>query len=44
MERELLVHLDLPGAPVLVGRLWSRIRGAKESATRWGLIARRAEI
>jgi serine/threonine-protein kinase HipA len=33
MERELLVHLDLREAPVLVGRLWSRIRGAKESAS-----------
>jgi hypothetical protein len=26
MEREAFVYMDLPNGPVLVGRLWSRIR------------------
>src|SRR4051794_4232105 len=33
MEREVLVYVDLRGAPHLVGRLWSRLRKEKESAT-----------
>ena len=33
MERELLVHCDSTEGPILVGRLWSRTRGAKESAS-----------
>ena len=33
MERELLVHLDQPEGTVLAGRLWSRTRGSKESAS-----------
>ena len=33
MERELLVHCELAEGPVLVGKLWSRTRGAKESAS-----------
>jgi serine/threonine-protein kinase HipA len=33
VERELLVHVDRVGAPVLAGRLWARVRGAKESAS-----------
>ena len=32
-DRSLLVHVDLDGAPYLVGRLWSRSRKGKESAT-----------
>jgi serine/threonine-protein kinase HipA len=32
MEREVLVHVDLAGRPVLVGRLWGRGRRGKESA------------
>ena len=33
MDREILVHIDLHGAPVLVGRLWTRIRKGRESAS-----------
>ena len=33
MEREIFVSVDLPGAPVFVGRLWCRIRGGRQSAT-----------
>jgi serine/threonine-protein kinase HipA len=33
MEKEILVHLDLQGAPHLVGRLWTRMRKDRESAT-----------
>ena len=33
MEREIFVSVDLHGAPVLVGRLWCRLRGGRESAT-----------
>jgi len=33
MERALTVHLDLAGAPVLVGRLWVRSRGGRDSAS-----------
>lgn len=33
MEREALVYMDYPGGPVLVGRLWSRIRKGRESAS-----------
>ena len=33
MERDLRVYLDLDGEPVLVGRLWAHVRGAKESAS-----------
>jgi serine/threonine-protein kinase HipA len=32
-DRELLVHVDLAGAPQLVGRLWARHRKGRESAT-----------
>ena len=32
-DRQLLVHVDLDGAPVLVGRLWARQRKGRESAT-----------
>ena len=32
-DRSLVVHVDLEGAPHLVGRLWSRSRKGKESAT-----------
>ena len=32
-DRTLLVHVDLEGAPHLVGRLWVRSRKGKESAT-----------
>ncbi len=32
-DRSLLVHVDLEGAPHLVGRLWARSRKGKESAT-----------
>ncbi|MEA2891676.1 MAG: serine/threonine-protein kinase HipA [Bradyrhizobium sp.] len=40
MEREAFVHMDFQTGPVLVGRLWSRIRKGRESAsfeydTRW---------
>lgn len=33
MDREVLVYLDLDGAPHLVGRLWARVRKNKESAS-----------
>lgn len=33
MEREVLVHIDLHGSPVFVGRLWTRIRRGRESAS-----------
>jgi serine/threonine-protein kinase HipA len=33
MDREALVHIDYSGGPVLVGRLWSRIRKGRESAS-----------
>lgn len=33
MDREAFVHLDLVEGPVLVGRLWSRVRKGRESAT-----------
>lgn len=33
MDGESLVYVDLHGEPIRVGRLWSRTRGARESAT-----------
>lgn len=33
MDREVFVYIDLHGAPFLVGRLWSRIRKGRESAS-----------
>src|SRR6267378_2151503 len=33
MDRELLVYIDLDNKPLLVGRLWTRLRKDKESAT-----------
>jgi serine/threonine-protein kinase HipA len=33
MDREVVVYVDLDGAPHLVGRLWARVRKEKESAT-----------
>lgn len=33
MDREILVHVDLHAEPILVGRLWSRIRKGRESAS-----------
>jgi serine/threonine-protein kinase HipA len=33
MNREILVYVDIDNAPVLVGRLWTRVRTGKESAT-----------
>lgn len=33
MERWILVHLDLNDTPLLIGRLWVRVRGDRESAT-----------
>lgn len=33
MDREVFVYIDLQGEPILVGRLWSRIRKSRESAT-----------
>jgi serine/threonine-protein kinase HipA len=33
MERTALAYLDLDGVPHLVGRLWARARGGKESAS-----------
>lgn len=33
MDREILVHIDLHGSTVLVGRLWTRIRRGRESAS-----------
>jgi serine/threonine-protein kinase HipA len=32
MESEILVHVDVDGTPLLVGRLWARVRKQKESA------------
>jgi serine/threonine-protein kinase HipA len=33
MNRELAVHVSLRGETTLVGRLWARVRGARESAS-----------
>jgi serine/threonine-protein kinase HipA len=33
MDREVLVHVDLDGVPHLVGRLWSRTRKGRETAS-----------
>jgi serine/threonine-protein kinase HipA len=33
MDRTVLVYVDLGGEPKLVGRLWSRSRRGRESAT-----------
>jgi serine/threonine-protein kinase HipA len=33
MDREVLVYMDLDGVPHLTGRLWTRLRKNKESAT-----------
>jgi len=33
METEIFVYVDIAGTPHLVGRLWARVRKAKESAT-----------
>jgi serine/threonine-protein kinase HipA len=33
MEREISVYLDLSGRPLLVGRLWARVRQGRETAT-----------
>lgn len=33
MDREILVHVDLQGEPILVGRLWAHVRRGRESAT-----------
>ena len=33
METEALVHVDLDGSPVLVGRLWARMRKGRDSAS-----------
>jgi serine/threonine-protein kinase HipA len=33
MDREVLVYVDLQGTPYLVGRLWTRMRKDRESAT-----------
>lgn len=33
MDTEVLVYVDVAGEPVLVGRLWARVRNAKETAT-----------
>lgn len=33
MEREVIVFIDLHGATVPVGRLWTRTRGARETAS-----------
>src|SRR5258708_14594422 len=33
MDKEILVYMDLQGAPHLVGRLWTRMRKDRESAT-----------
>lgn len=33
MDQEIFVHIDRDNAPVLVGRLWSRIRKGRESAS-----------
>ena len=33
MDGAVFVYIDLAGAPVLVGRLWSRVRNGRESAS-----------
>ena len=33
MDTEVLVYVDIDGAPVLVGRLWARMRKGRDSAT-----------
>jgi serine/threonine-protein kinase HipA len=33
MDREVLVYVDLQGTPLLVGRLWARLRKDRENAT-----------
>ncbi|MEZ6049659.1 MAG: HipA N-terminal domain-containing protein [Planctomycetaceae bacterium] len=33
METEVFVYVDLAGSPILVGRLWARSLGPRESAT-----------
>lgn len=33
MDREVFVYIDLHGEPILVGRLWARIRKGRESAS-----------
>lgn len=33
MEREVLVYVDRPGAPLLAGRLWTRARRGRQSAS-----------
>ena len=33
METEVLVHVDIDGVPHLAGRLWTRMRGGRQSAT-----------
>ena len=33
MDREVLVYIDLDGTPAHAGRLWSRVRRGRESAT-----------
>lgn len=33
MDGEFLVYVELQGEPILVGRVWSRTRGARESAS-----------
>jgi hypothetical protein len=33
METQVLVHVDLDGRPVLVGRLWARMRKGRDSAS-----------
>ncbi len=33
MDREVWVYVDLSGVPILVGRLWARVRKGRESAT-----------
>jgi serine/threonine-protein kinase HipA len=33
MDREILVYMDYPAGAALVGRLWSRVRKGRETAT-----------
>lgn len=33
MNKEIFVYIDLNGAPILVGHLWSRVRNGRESAS-----------
>ena len=33
MENEIFVYADLDGSSTLVGRLWTRVRGKRESAS-----------